>query len=129
VAGEENVATITFPVPQIVSNMDNARVVAVMIDNNTDYVINAAECRIATAGVNDVVVADNNIDIDVDADGNVVVDTDTEAAVAVYSLSGALVANTYGSGTLVANTRGYKGVAIARVVTANSSKIVKLIIK
>jgi len=95
---------VTFNVPQAVSNMDNARLVAVMIDNNTDYVINAAQCRIATAGVNDI-IANNNISVDTDIDGNVIVDSETEATVSVYSISGAVIATAHGSGSITANTK------------------------
>jgi len=61
--------------------MANARVIAVMIDNNTDYVINAAQCKIngTDAGVNDVLInGTDSANIEV-VDGEVVVDSDSSS--------------------------------------------------
>jgi hypothetical protein len=128
-ANVENTTLVQFNVPQAVSNLSNARIVAVMIDNNTDYVINAAQCPLKYSGVNAAVINNDDIDADVDLDGNVVVNSNAEATVTVYSVSGAVIGQAHGTGKVVANTNGYKGVAIARVATDNSSKVLKLIIK
>jgi hypothetical protein len=128
-AGTENTFTRQISVPQIVSNLDKARVVAVMIDNNTDQVINAAQCRLVTAGVDDLVANDSNVKVNVNADGDVVVNSDNDAVVSVYGISGALIGNAQGRGSVVAQTNGYNGVAIVRVVTANNTIVNKVIIK
>jgi hypothetical protein len=132
-AGVANTSTVQFNVPSAVSDMSNARVVAVMIDNNTDYVINAAQCNITVtgnnndSGVNDV-VTNGNISIDAE-DGNVVVCADSQATVTVYNVSGSVIATAQGEGTVVANTNGYTGVAIVRVVTNNDTLVKKVIVK
>jgi hypothetical protein len=127
-AGVVNKATVQFNLPQTVDNVDNASIVGVMIDNNTDYVINAAKCRLATSGVSNI-VAENAVTVATDADGNVVVSSEAQAVVNVYGVSGALIGTAQGQGTIVVNTNGYKGVAVARVVTPSANTVEKLIIR
>jgi hypothetical protein len=131
-AGVENTSTVKFNLSQSVGDTNNARVVAVMIDNNTDEVINAAQCKLSigdTSAIETVAGNSDNVGISLDADGNVVVNSDNAASVAVYSISGALVAAANGEGTIVAPTSGFNGVAIVRVATAGNVSVKKVIIK
>jgi hypothetical protein len=130
-AGVENSETFYFSAPQSVENFDNVHVVAVLIDNNTDKVINAATCHLETseAGVNNVMTDGNGINISVNADGDVVVATNGNATVQVYDLAGATIASAYGTDQVTAATNGYKGIALVKAVTANGTKTAKVIIK
>jgi hypothetical protein len=106
--------------------------VAILIDNNTDRVINANQCKFDNAGaanvVGDVTVANGNAQISVDGN-SVVVNTEAASTVSVYNLAGSVIAQANGQGKVVANTNGYSGVAIVRVVTATGTTVQKVIIK
>jgi hypothetical protein len=131
-AGADNGDTFYFSAPQSVENYDNTHVVAVLIDNNTDAVINAAICKVQTddaSGVTNVTTDGNGISISVNADGDVVVESNAAATVQVYDLAGATIATAYGQDQVIAATNGYKGIALVKAVTANGSKTAKVIIK
>ncbi len=127
VADVENVANIKFGIPETVSNWNNARLVAVLIDNNTDEVINACQCTISTSGVADV--ATDSANVYADNNGSIVVESDSLANVSVYNLAGNLIATADGEGTMLLDTNGYSGVVIVRVTTDNNSIVKKLIVK
>jgi hypothetical protein len=131
-ASEEYTTSMTFSIPSRVSNFENARLVAILIDNNTDRVINANQCKFDNAGaanvVGDVTVANGNAQISVDGN-SVVVNTEAASTVSVYNLAGSVIAQANGQGKVVANTNGYSGVAIVRVVTATGTTVQKVIIK
>jgi thiol-disulfide isomerase/thioredoxin len=132
VAGEDNGDTFYFSAPQSVENFDNTHVVAVLIDNNTDAVVNAAICKLESvdnSGVTNVTTDGNGINISVNADGDVVVASNATTAVQVYDVAGATIATANGEGQVIANTNGYKGVALVKAVTANGTKTAKVIIK
>ncbi len=128
-AGVANTSNTSFSIPQRVSNLDNAHIVAMLIDNNTDHVINAAQCQLVTAGVNDIAADSANINVNTDVDGNVTINSDTQASVVVYNLAGSVIGQANGKGNITANTNGYKGVALVRVATANNTIVKKLVIK
>jgi hypothetical protein len=127
VAGVKNSSEVTVNAPERVEDYTNAEVVAILIDNNTDAVVNAAKCHIATSGVAKTLV-DSSVAVSTDAEGNISVTASSSANVAVYDLTGKLIAMTSGNNP-VARTNGYRGVAIVKVTTENGISVNKLIIK
>jgi hypothetical protein len=122
-----NSNSISVSATERVEDYNNAELVAVLIDNNTDQVINACKSRIVTSGVKDAVV-DQSIIVKVDADGNIVATADSQANVEVYDLTGKAIACAKGS-KVVAKTNGYKGVAIVKVTTDKGANVQKVVIK
>jgi hypothetical protein len=128
VANTEYTTVDKMSIPTYVSNINNARIIAMLIDNNTDRVINANQCKINTNTAVSDVIADTAATVSVDGD-NVVVTSADKCTVSVYNISGALIGTANGHGTLVANTNGYTGVAIVSIVSANSNSVKKVVIK
>jgi thiol-disulfide isomerase/thioredoxin len=126
-AGVANSNSISVSATERVEDYNNAELVAVLIDNNTDQVINACKSRIVTSGVKDAVV-DQSVIIKVDADGNIVATADSQANVEVYDLTGKAIECAKGS-KVVAKTNGYKGVAIVKVTTDKGANVQKVVIK
>jgi hypothetical protein len=126
-AGVANSNSISVSATERVEDYNNAELVAVLIDNNTDQVINACKSRIVTSGVKDAVV-DQSVVVKVDADGNIVATADSQANVEVYDLTGKAIASAKGS-KVVAKTNGYKGVAIVKVTTDKGANVQKVVIK
>jgi hypothetical protein len=128
VANTEYTTVDKMSIPTYVSNINNARIIAMLIDNNTDRVINANQCKINTNTAVSDVIADTAATVSVDGD-NVVVTSADKCTVSIYNISGALIGTANGQGTLVANTNGYTGVAIVNIVSANSNSVKKVVIK
>jgi hypothetical protein len=127
-AGELIEATAYVPMPTTVSNTDNVHLVAAMIDNNTDRVINAAAATIYTSGVETVNVADN-FSLALNENGDIAVASDKAANVAVYNVAGELLGAANGEGSFVVSTNGYHGVVIVKAQSAEASKTLKFIVK
>jgi thiol-disulfide isomerase/thioredoxin len=122
-AGVENTNTVTVTASERVTDWNNAEVVAIVIDNNTDQVINAAKCKVVTAGIGSVAI-DAPLSVAIDDNGNIVA-SDSQALIQVYDLTGRAIASSTG----VAPTNGYKGIAIVKATSASGSVAQKVVIR
>lgn len=128
-AGDEYVTDFAFEVPTRVEDLSNARLVAILIDDNTDQVINANQCKIELPdGVNDVLISGANATVSV-ANGNIIVKADAQSNVTVYNVAGTAIANANGQGEISVSANGYAGVALVRVTSANGTTVQKVVVK
>jgi hypothetical protein len=126
-AGEVHSVVEKINMPQSVSDLSRLSVVAVMIDNNTDGVVNAAKATLVTSGVK--AVADDSWFSAAVEDGSVVVRSSAKANVALYSVAGELLNTVAGEGDFSVSTNGYSGVVIVKANTDAVAKTVKLLVK
>lgn len=125
-AGTEYKATLKMPVPATISNIKNCKIVAMMIDANTNKVINATIARDNT-GIHHI-EANSEISI-VSANRSIIVNTPKEASVSVYGVNGTLLDARKGNGEITISLPGHTGVAIVKVVTDNSTTVKKVLVK
>ena len=131
VAGEPFSTEIQFAIPSIADNLDNCRVAVLLIDNNTDAVVNAATAKMydVNSGVSDI-VADKDASVTVDgAEGMVTVNAGGEATAQVYDLAGRLIATGSGNGSFSVNLGGYNGMVLVRVAANNSVSAHKVVVR
>lgn len=77
--------------PSTVQNRDNVKVVALLLDSDTGYIENAAECKVVEpTGINDL---STDRVVDVAISGGQVVAQGFDGTIEVYTLSGVRVAN------------------------------------
>lgn len=122
--------SFTMAMPASVSKAENCRMAVVLINNNTDKVINANVCAVnGSTGVEDIMMP-GECGANVIALGkNVIVNTTADARVSIYNASGALIGSGSGNGLITVSLAGHSGVAIVKVDTANGSKVEKVVIK
>lgn len=128
-SNKEYTANITGTLPSTVNIPDNCNMVVMMIDGNTNSVINADQVSLTgRAGVESVKTEKNDVSVKA-LPGAVEVASAGDFVVEIYNLSGRLVANGTARDSIELPTNGFQGPAIVRVTSATSSSIVKLILK
>ncbi len=121
--GETYEATLTGTMPSV-SDVANCKVVVMMIDANTDAVINANRAAVGASGIS-LVGADKGISISA-TKSSVIVKADGLVNVQVYDLRGRLIAQGASNGELELGLGAYRGVAIVKASTASSTHTAKL---
>ena len=126
-AGKDYVATIKTTLPKNIKDINKTYAVIMMIDANTERVINAIEIPVngEVSGIeesttNNVVVATLN--------HQVVVNTADSAWVEVYTAAGQKLGQTKGQGVMQMTVNGYRGVAIVKVSTAQNTIVKKVML-
>ncbi|MCM1313189.1 MAG: choice-of-anchor J domain-containing protein [Bacteroides sp.] len=127
-AGKDYTATITADFPQGVRRLANAKVVVMLLDANTDKVINAVCAPISDLVGIEGVNAESLIAVSASA-GNVKVAAEGNVKAELYSVSGQLIGVAEGNGNVSMDANGYKGVAVVKVVTDNGTVAKKVVIK
>ncbi len=127
VSGQAYNATIDMNIPKTVSNIENCDIVVMMIDANTDKVINAVKGKIYDVLSVDNVASDN-LDINV-IDNRVVINSDDEMTAEIYAADGTKLAQNSGYATIEMTIDNYTGVAIVRVVENEKAIVKKIIIR
>lgn len=120
-----------FSLPENVTNWDNAKVVVMLIDANTERVLNAARLKFAagTAGINDATVSENGITISGE-NGSISVNGGSDLNVTVYDVSGSVISNVNStSGAVKVSTGGKNGLFIVKATSDGVSVVKKVIVK
>ena len=120
-----------FSMPENVTNWDNAKVVVMLLDANTERVLNAARLKLTagTAGINDAVVSENGINISGE-NGLISVNGGNDLNVTVYDVSGSVIGNVNStSGAVKVSTGGKKGLFIVKATSNGVSVVKKVIVK
>ena len=118
---------LSVPVPNNVANVDNCKLVVMIIDENTGKVINAAKAK-SISGLQEVTGDASDIDVNI-LNGEVNVSSASNVNVAVYSPSGMLIASGQGNGSFSVSLNGYQGLAIVRVNAPSASLSKKIMVK
>lgn len=128
-AGKEYTATIAIDFPQMIKSLSNVKVAVMLIDANTDKVLNAACAPIIDAvGINGVNTDEDVIAVSA-AEGNVTVIASDNVRAELYSASGQLIGVAEGNGTVSVDANGYKGIAVVKVVTSDGTVTKKVMVK
>lgn len=130
-AGQPVAFNKVFSLPENVTNWDNAKVVVMLIDANTERVLNAARLKFAagTAGINDATVSENGITISGE-NGSISVNGGSDLNVTVYDVSGSVISNVNStSGAVKVSTGGKNGLFIVKATSDGVSVVKKVIVK
>lgn len=130
-AGQPVAFNKVFSLPENVTNWDNAKVVVMLIDANTERVLNAAKLKMSarTAGINDATVSENGITISGE-NGSISVNGGSDLNVTVYDVSGSVISNVNStSGAVKVSTGGKNGLFIVKATSDGVSVVKKVIVK
>lgn len=130
-AGQPVAFNKVFSLPENVSNWDNAKVVVMLLDANTERVLNAARLKMSagTAGINDATVSENGITISGE-NGSISVNGGSDLNVTVYDVSGSVISNVNStSGAVKVSTGGKNGLFIVKATSDGVSVVKKVIVK
>lgn len=130
-AGQPVAFNKVFSLPENVTNWDNAKVVVMLIDANTERVLNAAKLKMSagTAGINDATVSENGITISGE-NGSISVNGGSDLNVTVYDVSGSVISNANStSGAVKVSTGGKNGLFIVKATSDGVSVVKKVIVK
>lgn len=130
-AGQPVAFNKVFSMPENVTNWGNAKIVVMLLDANTERVLNAARMKFAagTAGINDATVSENGISISGE-NGAITVNGGNDINVTVYDISGSVISNVNStSGTVKVSTSGKKGLFIVKATSDGVSVVKKVIVK
>lgn len=130
VAEKEYNANITFTLPETVKDVNNCNVVCMMLDANTGKYINAARAKLEVINDGTDIKETGSSHIAVNGiEGGISVNTPTNASVTVYGINGSTLATAACNGQLRIGLNGYKGIALVRVTSGETSVIKKVIVK
>lgn len=119
---------ITAAVPTTVSNKENLSVVVMLIDGNTERVINAVAAPVKGI-ISHIEGATTCESLQIQTDQRGIVVTTTENLhIEVYAANGSRIGGAEGRGTLHIPTAGYRGVAIVKAQQGTSTISVQKII-
>lgn len=123
--GNSYIHEYAMAVPSSVKDINNVSVVALLIDNSTLEIVNAAKAKLGEASWTAIeqVTDQTNANIQVN-DG--AININAKGAVQVYTIDGKLVSNVTSNGNVSIPTLGMNGVHLVRVVTANGIKVAKV---
>lgn len=130
-AGQPVAFNKVFSLPENVKNWDNTKVVVMLLDANTERVLNAARLKFAagTAGINDATVSENGITISGE-NGSISVNGGSDLNVTVYDVSGSVISNANStSGAVKVSTGGKNGLFIVKATSDGVSVVKKVIVK
>lgn len=125
--GEAYTAKIEVPNNSKILDNNNTKVTVMLIDAESQLVINAARAEVVMAGI-DGVNADGRIGVSVE-NGEIVIKSEEAAVATVYSVAGNILASASGEGVFAANVEGFTGVAIVVVNTASGTESFKVVLK
>ncbi len=126
--GEAYTATIEIPNQSSIMDNNNTKVTVMLIDAESQRVINAARSDVAVAGVDGVDADRNGISVSVE-NGVIVVKSNESATATAYSVAGNVIASASGEGVFNVNAEGFNGVAIVVVKTSNRTESFKVVLK
>lgn len=126
-AGKEYKASIAMPLPATVLNASNCKITVMMIDANTNRVINADRVALnGTSGVEEVVAQHQDVEIATVGD-SIVAAGEGRVALEVYDIAGRLAGRSEGEGSAAVALPQSKGIVIARAVSSTgATKCVKI---
>lgn len=130
-AGQPVAFNKVFSMPENVTNWDNAKVVVMLLDANTERVLNAARMKFTagTAGINDATVSENGITISGE-NGAISVNGGSDLNVTVYDVSGSVISNANStSGAVKVSTGGKNGLFIVKATSDGVSVVKKVVVK
>ncbi len=127
-AGTNYEVTLTADVPASVSNVDNLKVVVMLIKANNETIINAVEAHVGGETAIDHATTSDKAFRLTTMPGRVVLDAADVLEVSLYTTGGTLLASEAGCGRISLPTGAYRGVALLKIKGKDQSTIVKKLI-
>ncbi len=116
-----------FDIPETVEKIENTKVVVMVIDGNTDKIVNAVCTKAFTeSGVENVAADGNGATIYTAGNAAYVVGAGDVSA-AIYTIDGKLVNTAAGTDSVSLSAGGYTGVAVVRAVVGGNVTTKKVI--
>lgn len=120
-------------VVEVIQNIENLNLIAMLVDGKTKQVINSDMVRVTNApeGVEEVKNGDDIYTKIVTEQGKVVVSTSSgnEVTATLIAIDGRVLAAAQGSNTVTLDTAGYRGVALVQVVVDGVARVEKVMIR
>lgn len=126
-AGNDYTTEFEAAMPDNLINRDKARLVVMLIDGNTDRVVNAVTTSIAP---DPTAIEAAKADVEglrlILSEGRLTVAAEGLTAAHLYSSDGKLIASQRAEGSATLTTAGYKGIALVKAVTAKGQTVRKV---
>lgn len=130
VAGEEYTTSLNSMIPENLNDVDNCKIVVMLIDGNTaeNKVVNAVCVRFdgKDTGIGEAVRTAHGVSVN---GGNIIVTGEGEMAVSLYTMSGLRIGSAGGSGTVTLSAGGYRGPVIVKVTDNAGVTAKKMILR
>ena len=117
---------ISFAMPTHVADAANTRISVLMIDANTGRVINAARKAYSTGICN--MAGDGDVSVRTES-GSLRIESAGDFSAAAYSPDGRLLGSGSGADAMSLDLRGYRGLAIVKVVKDGGSVVKKIMLE
>ena len=117
---------ISFAMPTHVADAANTRISVLMVDANTGRVINAARKAYSTGVCN--MACDGDVSVRTES-GSLRIESAGDFSAAAYSPDGRLLGSGSGADAMSLDLRGYRGVAIVKVVKDGESVVKKIMLE
>lgn len=126
-AGEVYTAQLTgFSLPENISVVENTKIVVMMIDGNTNKLVNAVCVKPTTdTAIGNLSGTACKVAV---KDGHVQVFAPGECTAKVYAVDGTLLGQASGRDNLTIATAGYKGVALVRIIVDGKEVVKKVVL-
>ncbi|MDE5940474.1 MAG: Omp28-related outer membrane protein, partial [Muribaculaceae bacterium] len=128
-SGKDYTTTITGTLPTTVNVPDNCHIIVMMIDGNSNKVINADQVSLTGRSGIESVTANKQAAKVMTAGHKVIVSAEGDLTAEVYNLAGNLVGSASGTDLVEVDAAGVNGVAIVRVSSAAGISVTKTIIR
>ena len=126
-SGKAKAHTYTIPVPSSIKNLDNASVVALLIDSYSGEIIAAEKAKLGEEKLTAIGAPTvSQMNASIAATKGAVLVTATNATAKVYAIDGKLLAAQSVSGTAAIPTNGWSGTVIVRVENGNDVVVKKI---
>ncbi len=132
VAGQEYTADITgLVLPENVKSLAACKAIVVLLDGNTDKVVNAASVKFSSdpSGIHCVkaIGGDESSRISM-CDGYIVAEGSGNLSLSVYSTTGVKLGSANGNGTVKIATTGRKGTVIVKLTDGKSTTVTRKVV-
>ena len=128
--GESYTTTLSAALPANMDDINNLKVAVLMIDCNTDQIINACQSTVIPSGIDDAIIPAKALSVKAEGDAvKAVCADDADITVQLVTVAGRLLGTATGKGEATVSANGYRGIAIVRAATATAVKTAKVVIR
>ncbi len=132
VAGQEYTADITgLALPENVNSLAACKAIVVLLDGNTDKVVNAASVKFSSdpAGIyNAKAIGGDGTSRLTMHDGYIVAEGNGNLSLSIFSTTGVKLSSASGNGTVKIATTGHKGTVIVKLTDGKSATVTRKVV-
>lgn len=125
-----NASLSNVSIPENIKTLSHAKAIIMLIDANTDKIVNAVSVKFSDdpTGIDHVQSSNGGLSITAH-DGYVDVTATGDVKVTLHSLTGALIGSAKGNGNVSVSTNGYHGAVIVKAAGGTTVTTKKLMVK